>query len=116
MTIANDLLLTPGYMPWGGAGGQNIEHPHTLAILSSFFLLQMHFSFIGQEQFRRAMLFCNSSYYYGPRQANLVLIHVAYASSDGSGEPAHPRSLARTFAARSYKQQPSDRKPDPWPF
>ena len=35
---------------------------------------------------------------YGPRQANLVLI--AYASSEGSGEPAHPRSLARTFAAR----------------
>ena len=28
----------------------------------------------------------------GPRQANLVLI--AYASSEGSGEPAHPRSLA----------------------
>ena len=38
----------------------------------------------------------------GPRQANLVLI--AYASSEGSGEPAHPRSLARTSAARSYKQ------------
>ena len=38
----------------------------------------------------------------GPRQANLVLI--AYASSEGSGEPAHPRSLARTFTARSYKQ------------
>ena len=38
---------------------------------------------------------------YGPRQANLVLI--AYASSEGSGEPAHPRSLARTFAAHSYK-------------
>ena len=38
----------------------------------------------------------------GPRQANLVLI--AYASSKGSGEPAHPRGLARTFAARSYKQ------------
>ena len=38
----------------------------------------------------------------GPRQANLVLI--AYASSEGSGEPAHPRSLARTFAARPYKQ------------
>ena len=38
----------------------------------------------------------------GPRQANLVLI--AYANSEGSGEPAHPRSLARTFAARSYKQ------------
>ena len=42
------------------------------------------------------------SVWYGPRQANLVLI--AYASSEGSGEPAHPRSLARTFAARSYKQ------------
>ena len=39
---------------------------------------------------------------YGPRQANLVLI--AYASSEDSGEPAHPRSLARTSAARSYKQ------------
>ena len=39
---------------------------------------------------------------FGPRQANLVLI--AYTSSEGSGEPAHPRSLARTFAARSYKQ------------
>ena len=38
----------------------------------------------------------------GPRQANLVLI--AYASSEGSGEPAHPRSLARTSAAPSYKQ------------
>ena len=36
---------------------------------------------------------------HGPRQANLVLI--AYASSEGSGEPAPLRSLARTFAARS---------------
>ena len=40
--------------------------------------------------------------WFGSHQANLVLI--AYASSEGSGEPAHPRSLARTFAARSYKQ------------
>ena len=51
-------------------------------------------------------------------QANLVLI--AYASSDGSGEPAHLRSLARTSAAHSYMQwvktNPSDRKPDPWPL
>ena len=38
----------------------------------------------------------------GPRQANLVLL--AHASSEGSCEPAHPRSLARTFTARSYKQ------------
>ena len=34
--------------------------------------------------------------------ANLVLI--AYASSEGSGEPAHPCSLTRTSTARSYKQ------------
>ena len=39
---------------------------------------------------------------FGPRQANWVLI--ANASSEGSGEPAHARSLARTSAARSYKQ------------
>ena len=39
---------------------------------------------------------------FGPSQANLVL--TTYASSEGSGEPAHPRSLARTSAARSYKQ------------
>ena len=45
---------------------------------------------------------CFLSRLYGPRQANLVLI--AYASSEGSGEPAHPRSLARTSAARSYRQ------------
>ena len=38
----------------------------------------------------------------GPHQANLVLI--AYASSEGSGEPAHPHSLARIFTGRSYKQ------------
>ena len=38
----------------------------------------------------------------GPHQGNLVLI--AYASSEGSGEPAHPHSLARTSVARSYKQ------------
>ena len=28
------------------------------------FLLQMHFSFIGKAQSRRAMLFCDSSYFY----------------------------------------------------
>ena len=33
---------------------------------------------------------------------NLVL--TVYVSSEGSGKPAHPRSLARTSAARSYKQ------------
>ena len=44
-------------MPSGGAARQNIEHPHTLAILTFFFfffLHQMHFSFIGEVQVRRA--------------------------------------------------------------
>ena len=41
------------------------------------------------------------------------------ASSEGSGEPAHPRSLARTSAAGSYKQwvkrnlQPESQIPGP---
>ena len=48
------------------------------------------------------MIFGLSYILFGPRQANLVLI--AYASSEGSGEPAHLRSLARTSAARLYKQ------------
>ena len=39
----------PGYMPWGRVAGQNIEHPHTLAILSSFCLLQMHFSLFARR-------------------------------------------------------------------
>ena len=39
---------------------------------------------------------------YGPRQANSILI--TYVNSEGSGEPVHPRSLARTSAIRSYKQ------------
>ena len=54
---------------------------------------------------------------FGPRQVNLVLI--AYASSEGSGEPAHLGSLARTIAARPYKQwvkrnlQTESQIPDP---
>ena len=43
-----------------------------------------------------------SRMWFGPRQANLVFI--AYASSEGSGEPAHLRSLTRISATRSYKQ------------
>ena len=43
-----------------------------------------------------AFLMCPGS--FGLRQVNLVLI--AYASSEGSGEPAHPKA----------------RKPDPWPL
>ena len=46
----------------------------------------------------------------GPRQANLVLI--AYASSEGSGEPAHRCSLIQAVS----QEEPSDRKPDLWPL
>ena len=55
---------------------------------------------------------------YGQRQANLVLI--AYASSEGSGEPAHPRSLAQNLRCSLIQavsqEEPSDRKPDLWPL
>ena len=52
---------------------------------------------------------------FGPRQANLVLI--AYASSEGSGEPAQSRQNLRCSLIQAVSQEePSDRKPDPWPF
>ena len=60
------------------------------------------FNEMHNYQKNRALTLFHFPRIIGPRQANLVLI--AYASSEGSGEPAHPRSLARTFAARSYKQ------------
>ena len=69
------------------------------------------FCLFGKILHRLNVSFCNHSGFARfewahvlnePRQANLVLI--AYASSEGSGEPAHPRSLTRTSAARSYKQ------------
>ena len=55
-------------------------------------------------------------------QASLLIRAVSpEPSSEGSGEPAHPRSLARTYAARSYAQWvkrnlQSDRKQEPWPL
>ena len=57
----------------------------------------------------------------GPGQANLVVI--AYASSESSGEPAHPRSPAQSrqnlrcsLLQAMRQEEPSDRKPDPWPL
>ena len=47
----------------------------------------------------------------GPRQANLVLI--AYASSEGSGKPAHPHLRCSLIQAVNQEEL-SDRKPDPW--
>ena len=52
---------------------------------------------------------------YGPRQANLVLI--AYASSEGSGEPAQSRQNLRCSLIQGVSQEESShRKPDPWPL
>ena len=52
------------------------------------------------------------------RQANLVLI--ACASSEGSGEPAHPRgsrqNLRCSLIQAVSQEGPSDRKPDAWPL
>ena len=80
---------------------QNVTYP---AILLDRNIMRYDSEAIGSKHLSVAFMYtciiCRSS--NGPHQANLVLI--AYASSDGSGEPAHPRSLARTSAARSYKQ------------
>ena len=77
--------------------------------MDNFAYLKTYVVGVHWNRFAKAILmsthnicFCGELMKIGPRQANLVLI--AYASSEGSGEPAHPRSLARTFAARSYKQ------------
>ena len=47
---------------------------------------------------------------FGPRQANLILI--AYASSEGSGETDLRCSVIQAVS----QEEPSDRKPDPWPL
>ena len=36
--------------------------------------------------------------------AHGILVHVTYATSEGSGKPAHPRSLARAFTVRTHEQ------------
>ena len=33
--------------------------------------------------------------------AHEIMVLIAQATSEGSGEPAHPRSLARAFAVRT---------------
>ena len=65
-------------------------------------ILEVFKDHITKYQKQKFLFVLKILYTYGPRQANLVFI--AYTSSEGSGEPVHPRSLARTSAARSYKQ------------
>ena len=50
---------------------------------------------------------------YGPRQANLVLI--AYASSEGSSAQSR-QDLRCSLVQAVSQEEPSDRKPDPWPL
>ena len=99
-------------MPWGRSGGQNIEHPHTLLILSSlllifffffffFFLLQMHFSFIGKAQFRRATLFWDSSYYTNQHEKKKFFFCVypqnTHCAKKGFAEESKNRIFCREF-------------------
>ena len=39
----------------------------------------------------------------GMEPAHEILVLTTYATSEESGEPAHPRSLARAFAVRTHK-------------
>ena len=63
-----------------------------VVLMSTLHVISMHFLYFS------VCFLC----LVGLRQANSVLI--AYAGREGSGEPALPRSLAKTSAARSNKQ------------
>ena len=53
--------------------------------------------------------------WYGPGQANLVV--TTYASNEGLGDPAQSRqNLSCSLKQAMSKEEPSDRKPDPWPL
>ena len=47
-----------------------------------------------------AKMLCNVKLY---EPAHEIMVLITLAVSEGSGEPAHPRSLARAFAVRSHK-------------
>ena len=36
--------------------------------------------------------------------ANEIMVLITQATSEGTGEPAHPRSLARAFAVRTHEE------------
>ena len=55
-----------------------------------------------------------TSFMYGPGQANLVV--TTYASSEGSGDPAPRQNLSCSLKQAMSQEEPSDRKPDPWPL
>ena len=55
-----------------------------------------------------------TSFMYGPGQANFVV--TTYASSEGSGDPAPRHNLSCSLEQAMSQEEPSDRKPDPWPL
>ena len=55
-----------------------------------------------------------TSFMYGPGQANSVV--TTYASSEGSGDPAPRQNLSCSLKQAMSQEEPSDRKPDPWPL
>ena len=67
-----------------------------ISILKSCCLLDINFVVMDCGSIFYLSSLWLAPFLFGLRQANLVLI--AYVSSEGSGEPAHPRSLARTSA------------------
>ena len=87
------------------------------------FLLQMHFNFIVKVQFRRAILFCDSSYYC------MYLVNWTASSEFGTYRLCEQRRFRRACASAQScqnlrcsliqavsQEEPSDRKPDPWPL
>ena len=100
--------ICPSYL---SAFWNSIEYVWVSEIIPEYmpYIFTVYCAFFSQgklDMYFKSETVCQSyvvvSLHFGPRQANLVLI--AYASSEGSGAPAHLRSLARTSAARSYKQ------------
>ena len=95
--------------------GHKTELPNAIYFTKLLIFSTVSFKFISTRDSlkvrRHILLMCHllNVFKYGPREANLVLI--AYASSESSGEPAHRCSLIRAV----NQEEPSDRKPDPWP-
>ena len=103
LTKLAQILHWDGGKKWLDFSDLDLISKVTLALCGGYLIsiADWHF-FHFRWRFLDSVFQMFKTHWIGPRQANLVLI--AYASSEGSGEPAHPRSLARTFAARSYKQ------------
>ena len=101
LCVNSDSTLIPNISTWSAKCSPGLDL--TIPVFTSSHCAQLLTEFFQDRWLAHCTHFqVLTGTLSGPRQANLVLI--VYASSEGSGEPAHPRSLARTSAARSYKQ------------